>query len=75
MAGLFFEILETINEPEFVVQGNNGELIAARKIENDKHLIAVYRESNGKDGFVITAFLTKKAASLRKRQLIWDRQK
>lgn len=75
MAGLFFEILETINDPEFIVKGNTGELIAAKKMKDDKHLIAVYRETDNADGFVITSFLTKRVGPLKKRQILWEKQK
>jgi hypothetical protein len=75
MAGFFFEILETVNDPDLIVEGNYGELICSKSMGNGKHLVAVYRETDGRDGFVITSFLTKRMAALRKRHILWERQK
>jgi hypothetical protein len=70
LAGYRLEVLEAIREPERIVTGNAGELLALRTQQNGKLLIVVYRESAA-DGFVITAFLTRKTASLDKRKQIW----
>ena len=75
MAGLFFQILEAINDPDLIVKGKDEELIAAKAINDNKHLIAVYRETEQKDGFVITSFLTKRLSSLKKRETVWEKQK
>ncbi len=61
MASYFFEVLETVENPEFIVRGNKGTLKATTNTERGKWLVAVYREIRKKDGFVITAyFLDKK---------------
>ncbi|GAB5046006.1 hypothetical protein [Thermodesulfovibrio sp. TK110] len=48
MAGNLDLILETIENPDFIVQGNKGELIAIRYYEktsiSEKHLVVVYKE-------------------------------
>jgi len=44
----------------------------AREINEGKHLVVVYRES-GNDGFIITAFLTRKLSSLERRKQIWPK--
>lgn len=45
--------------------------MAVREIEAGKFLVAVYRELAA-DGFIITAFLTRRIKSLDRRQLIWS---
>jgi hypothetical protein len=73
LAGSAFEVLETINEPDLVVKGLEEELLALKKVDK-KYLVAVYREVNKKDGFVITAFYTSKLKSLlKRRKIIWQR--
>ncbi|MGH7961377.1 MAG: hypothetical protein ACRERD_06065 [Candidatus Binatia bacterium] len=64
------EVLSTIAEPERIVEGKNGELLAMRELEDGKWLVVVYREL-GDDGFVITAFSTRRVRSLEKRKQLW----
>ena len=70
LAGLKFEVLETIEKPEKVFLGNDGEHLAARPIGLGKWVVVVYREKSD-DGFVITAFLTRRIRSLQKRKQLW----
>lgn len=70
LAGLRSEVLETVLQPERILLGGDGELIAVRELEPGKHLVVVYREEAG-DGFIITAFLTRRAPSLAKRRQVW----
>jgi len=51
MAGYLYDVLETIQEPLAIFEGNAGELLAARKIETGKYIIVVYREVSQDDGF------------------------
>lgn len=70
LVGLRAQVLETIAAPERILRGNQGEQLAVRQIEPGKWLIAVYREL-GSDGFIITAFMTRRASVLTKREKIW----
>ena len=70
LAGLRFDVLETVAEPERIVSGGAGELLALKKQTDGKMLVVVYREDAG-DGFVITAFLTRREASLNRRKPLW----
>ena len=70
LAGLRLEILETVANPTEIFAGNHGELLAVREVEPGKYLVVVYRESQH-DGFIITAFLTRKGHALRRRQRLW----
>lgn len=74
LAGASFQILETINQPDIVVEGLAGELLALRKI-NKKYLVSIYREINKENGFVITAFYTSDLKSLlKKRKITWKQR-
>ncbi len=71
MAGYYFDILETISDPEAIYKAKFGALIAKRKIEQGKHLVVVYKEVSQDDGFIITAFLTKRVEQIERREKIW----
>lgn len=73
MAGYYFEVLETIEEPEVIYEGKTGELLAIKSIEEGKYIVVVYRELSEEDGFVITSFITKQKNKLEKRREIWKR--
>lgn len=73
LAGMRFDILEAVSQPTAVYEGTYGELLAVRKIEEGKFLIVVYREVDT-DGFIITAFMTRRGASLERRKLLWSLQ-
>ena len=70
LAGLRLEILETIENPSYVFEGNQKALMAVRKVEKEKYLVVVYKELN-KDGFIITAFITRKIQILKRRKQLW----
>ena len=70
LAGLRLEVLTTIDEPLRILAGKEGELLALREVAPGKYLVVVYRELEG-DGFVITAFLTRRIASLNRRTQLW----
>lgn len=70
LAGLRLEVLETVGNPDRILCGTAGELFAVRELEPGKFLVVVYRET-GHDGFVITAFLTRRARSLERRAELW----
>ena len=73
MAGYYFEVLEAVEEPEAVYEGRAGECIAAIEVEKGKYIVVVYRELGRVDGFVITAFLTRRRKQLERRRKIWQR--
>jgi hypothetical protein len=70
LAGLRSDVVETVSHPDRVLLGGDGELMAVREVEMGKHLVVVYREQND-DGFIITAFLTRRIRSLEKRRQLW----
>jgi len=72
IAGYYYEILEAIEDPEAIYKGNDDELIAIKEFENGKYIAAVYRELDKNDGFLITAFLTRRIKQLERREKIWE---
>ena len=70
LAGMRYEVLETVVNPQKIVEGKAGEHLAIREIEAGKYLVVVYKEIK-KDGFIITAFQTKRTKSLLKRKILW----
>ena len=56
LASYFYDVLETIQKPDFVVRGNKGSLKATRNIGNKKWLVVIYKEVSKRDGFIITAY-------------------
>ena len=71
MAGYYFEVLETVESPEAVYQGGTGECIAIREIETGKYIVVIYKEISKEDGFIITAFLTRRKKQLERRKKLW----
>ena len=64
------EILRAIMQPERILAGSEGELLAVRERSDGKTLVVVYREFTA-DGFIITAFLTGRIRSLERRKQLW----
>jgi len=66
-------VLDTVEDPNLVVGGRYGELLAVKSSPSTGHarsLVAVYRESS-KDGFIITAYLTSATSDLVRRKKLW----
>ena len=67
-------ILETIENPNLIIAGDFGELLAIRlydktPVTNDKYLIVVYKETGTLDGFILTAYFSR---SINKtRRIVW----
>lgn len=68
------EVRKVIEDPEYIVEGWQGEYLALRWCEkapkNPKYLCVVYREYET-DGFIITAFFISKYGKLLRRNVKW----
>lgn len=74
LAGKLELVLETIVDPDLLLAGTAGELLAVR-YATPHAIIAVYREISASDGFVITAFQTSRVQQLVKsRKILWNKQ-
>ncbi|MDT4968359.1 MAG: hypothetical protein QOJ64_3096 [Acidobacteriota bacterium] len=70
LAGLRLEVMTAVEEPQRIVEGGDGELLAVRQFDLGKYILVVYREQEN-DGFVITAFLTRRISSLERKKQVW----
>ena len=68
-------VLQTVDEPDLVLAGDFGELLAVRHWPitalGSKFVVVAYREVDQMDGFVLTAYLTRRPS--RSRSVIWKR--
>ena len=74
MAGNMDLVLETVAEPDIILSGIRGEVLALRQYPTTnisaKTAVVVYRDEQ--DGFIITAFLTSQPDRIqRKREVLW----
>jgi hypothetical protein len=70
LASYFYEVLETVEKPDFVVRGNKGTLKATRNTGKNRWIVVIYRETSKTDGFIITAYFLDKRP---KGEIIWRR--
>jgi hypothetical protein len=70
LAGYYDDVLETIENPDFILRGYSDSLIAARGHGRKRYLMVVYRQLSADDGFVITAYFTTKVD---RKKAIWKR--
>ena len=70
LAGYYEEILQTIEEPDIVVKGYGGALIALRGFGKKCYLGVMYKETSSEDGFIISAYFTSK---INRRNIIWKK--
>ena len=73
LAGYYYDVLEVIQQPLDIYEGKRGELIAVKEINTGKFVVVVYKEVSGDDGFVITAFLTRRIKQIEKRGKLWPK--
>lgn len=71
LAGMREEVLESVSAAERVLLGRENELLAVRRLASGQACVVVYRETSPQDGFVITAFLMTRTASLDRREQQW----
>jgi hypothetical protein len=70
LAGRRLEVLDAIRAPDRILLGNKGELLSVKEVEPGKDIVVIYREMEI-DGFVITAFLTRRRKSFDRRTQLW----
>lgn len=67
--------LETVAEPDSILEGDEGVLMAVRFYEETplthKFLVVPYREVSLEDGFIVTAYLSTQLPLNRK--VLWKR--
>ena len=77
MAGNRDLVSETLEEPDVIVNGDDGALIAIKHYLKtsigEKNMVVVYKDMRD-DGFVITAFMTSKPDKITRKGVIWKKQ-
>jgi len=73
IANFYYEILETVENPQVIYEGNQGGVIAVSfKYEpSDKFIVVVYKEISPADGFIITDYLSNKEQKFDKKKIVW----
>lgn len=66
-------IMKVISDPELILRGDKGELLAVRKKSRSKIWYVVPYKEAEKDGFVLTAYLTTDLRWLLHREVIWNK--
>lgn len=70
LAGYYEDVLQTIENPDLILPGYRGSLMAVRSFGRERYLLVVYREISAADGFVITAYFTR---TIDRRKAVWKR--
>jgi len=70
----FTKVTGVVENPDAVLKGDTGELLAVRKWSGKKMWVVVaYREVTLEDGFILTAYLTTGGKWLFKREMVWTK--
>ena len=67
LAGYYDEVLDIVENPDYVIKGYAGAFIALRYKTDGKFLAVIYKETDDSDGFIITAYFTSKIQNLKER--------
>jgi hypothetical protein len=71
LAGYYDDVLITVEDPDFILRGYGGALVAVRSLGRRKFLGVIYRELSRKDGFIITAYFT---TQISRRLILWRKE-
>lgn len=71
LAGHYDNVLNTVENPDFVLRGYRGSWIAVRSAGKSLYLNVPYKELANDDGFIISAYFTSK---INRKQIIWRRE-
>jgi len=72
LAGYYEDVLKTVEEPDCIIEGYGGALIALTQMLKNKFLAVVYKESEN-NGLIITAYFTSRI-KIEKEVIIWQKQ-
>ncbi len=70
MAGSYDDVLSAVENPDLVLNGFRGALIAIKEAGRRKYLAVVYKELSRNDGFIITAYYTSRIS---RELVLWQR--
>lgn len=64
------EVLAIVAQPDWVVEGPQGELLAVKAVSRGKWQIVVYRIMGG-GGFIVTSFSTRRRSVFERWRQVW----
>jgi len=73
LAGYYDNVLEAVEDPDYIIKGYKGVSITLKEIKRGKFLAVVYKEINEENGFIITAYFTSKL-KLSKEVILWQKE-
>jgi hypothetical protein len=68
MSSYYERMLDAVEQPQYILRGQSGTLVAVVSLASRTLLHVMYREVNQKDGFIITAFIQ---TSFDRNKIIW----
>lgn len=72
MKAYYGKVLATVQNPTWILRGYRGALIAVLSLGRRQFLNAVYREVSRQDGFIITAFVSRR---INRGNIIWPKER
>ena len=72
LGGKQTQVLKSVKDPDYILRGKGGELLAVLRLSIRHYLVVVYKEVED-DGFIITAYETTDTSWLFKKELIWSK--
>jgi hypothetical protein len=75
LMGQFEKVREAVAEPDLILRGDEGELLAVRSYPRGEwisaFLVVAYLEVDDEDGFVVTAYPSRRVPT--RREVLWAR--
>ena len=70
------KVIQTLSDPDTILEGDFGALIACRlysktPVTHDKYLCVVYKELSKNEGFMLTAYFASNLS--KRRKVLWNR--
>lgn len=70
----FLLVMDVVENPDAILQGDVGELLAVKKHGAKVWIVVPYKEVNNKDGFILTAYQTTDNRWLFQREVLWNKE-
>ncbi len=70
----FSIILNSVKNPDVILKGDVGELLAVKKYGSRTWVVVPYKEIDKDDGFILTAYQTTDSRWLFRREIIWSKE-
>src|SRR5947207_1494070 len=70
MTAYYERMLDAVEDPEYILRGHRGALVAVETLGRRKYLLVFCRELSSSDGFIITAFIQPRR---QRGRIVWRR--